>query len=173
MNSEYFIKKLSLSRHPEGGWYAETYRSTLAVAPQAVNDSSSFQYIYNKPHIACTCIYFLLTSGEFSAFHRLRSDEMWHFYAGTELEVFIISPEGVLTRNLLGSNGETFQILIPAGHWFAAKVFAKDSFSLVGCTVAPGFEFEDFELASRQQLIDEFPEHESIISQLTRLPNAT
>ncbi|NQY05631.1 MAG: cupin domain-containing protein, partial [Flavobacteriaceae bacterium] len=119
----------------------------------------------------CTAIYFLLTSENFSAFHRIKQDEIWHFYEGSPLYVHVIDPSGKYTRHEVGldfANGQTPQLVVPASHWFASSVKDMDSYSLVGCTVAPGFDFDDFELADRQELINKFPNHQDIIKKLTR-----
>lgn len=158
-DANYWITQLDLSKHPEGGYFKETYRST-----QKLSISS------DTKRNASTAIYFLLTSDDFSAFHRLSSDEIWHFYEGNSVDIFIISLEGVLQTIRVGKDlekGEVFQALIPANHWFAAQV-VNEGYVLVGCTVAPGFEFEDFELAERADLIQLFPQHEELIKKHTR-----
>ena len=156
-----WIKKLKLEAHPEGGYFSETYRSSETLPKR-----------YNKVRSFSTAIYFLLKSGEVSAFHRLKSDEIWHFYEGSALSLFILNPK---TKKLetfrLGRDpekGETFQVVIPAGRWFGACVEDKKYFSLIGCTVAPGFDFEDFELAHREDLLRDYPSCKSIIQILTR-----
>jgi uncharacterized protein len=163
LNAAYWIEKLNLLPHPEGGYFKETYRS---------NDTSTFQLGgLQKTRAHSTSIYFLMEKGNFSAFHRILSDEVWHFYAGESLEVFYIDHNGLLQRIFLGSNpenGEQLQGVVPANCWFASRPFLKSHYSLVGCTVAPGFDFEDFEMAKRASLIQEFPEHQKIIEELTR-----
>jgi uncharacterized protein len=159
------IKTLSLQPHPEGGYYKETYRS-LEEIPEACLDK---KYIGNRK--CSTCIYFMLTSDTFSAFHRINQDEIWHFYQGSTLNLYMISPTGELTKVLIGSdilNGEIPQFVVPAGFWFAAKVADENSYSLVGCTVSPGFDFKDFELADMDSLSNIFPEHRAIIKEFTR-----
>jgi len=111
-----------------------------------------------------------LDSNGFSAFHKLKSDETWHYYTGTPLTLFIIEKSGLLRKITLGSNpdkGEVFQFVVKKDNWFAATVNKSDSFSLIGCTVSPGFDFEDFEIGKRSQLIILYPEHSSIIHKLT------
>jgi predicted cupin superfamily sugar epimerase len=113
----------------------------------------------------------LLTSNEFSAFHRIKQDEIWHFYDGSPIRLHVISPSGEYSKHRIGRElalGETPQLVVPAGCWFAAEVVNESAFSLVGCTVSPGFDFRDFEMRSRPELISMFPEHEKIISKLTR-----
>ena len=161
----YWIEKYNLLPHPEGGYYAETYRSSESVdkgaLPERFTGNRSFS----------TGIYFLLGKENFSAFHRIKSDEMWHFYAGEGLDIFVIYPEsGQLEIIKLGSNpdnGETFQAVVPAGTWFGSRPAAGSDYCLVGCTVAPGFDFEDFEMADREILTDLFPQHKKMIQELT------
>ena len=159
------IKKLKLIPHPEGGYYRETYRSSGTISennlPPNIKGERNFS----------TAIYFLLTSENFSAFHRIKEDEIWHFYEGSPLEIHIISDNGNYSKAVLGLNlseGETPQIIIPANNWFAANVIEGNSYSLVGCTVSPGFDFNDFELADRKKLISQFPRHEEIINKFTK-----
>ncbi|MHB2153535.1 cupin domain-containing protein [Calditrichota bacterium GD2] len=166
----FWINRLNLIPHPEGGFYSEVYRSDEFIPLAALNKR------YSKAHRMGTSIYFLLPGDSFSAFHRLKSDELWHFYTGQAVVLYLLYPDGQLKQKLLGPDiekGEQFQLLIPHGVWFAAQVLngvASDAFSyaLVGCTVAPGFEFEDFELARRDDLLSQFPEHEDIILRFTR-----
>jgi predicted cupin superfamily sugar epimerase len=116
-----------------------------------------------------TAIYFLLRSQDRSAFHKIKSDELWHFHAGTSLSIYVIQ-DGVLAIHKLGSNpdkGESLQVVIPANCWFGAKVEQPDSYTLSGCTVAPGFDFRDFELAERKMLSKQFPDLAGIIEMLT------
>ena len=120
---------------------------------------------------ASTSIYFLLEYGEFSAFHRIASDELWHFYDGNTLYIYEIKENGELIKHLLGrdlENCEALQILIPAGSWFASRVEVAGGFALCGCTVAPGFDFADFELADRVILQEQFPQHVQLIASLSK-----
>lgn len=163
-DAKYWIEKLRLEPHPEGGYFRQTYKSDLTIAGEALPE-------FNGPRAACTAIYFLLAGEDFSAFHRLRSDEMWHFYAESPLMVHVIAPAGDYSSILLGNNPEAkqvFQALVKAGCWFASEVRDHKSWALVGCTVAPGFEFEDFELAKREELARQFPQHRKLIGKLTR-----
>ena len=166
MSSAQFWKdKLQLIRHIEGGWYRQVYKSEL-VLPRSVLTPA-----HKDMRSAATSIYFLLESGDFSGFHRIASDELWHFYDGNGLVIYEIKPGGSLVKHLLGKDieeGESFQVLVPAGSWFASRVEVADGFALCGCTVAPGFDYEDFEMADRKQLTNEYPEHEALISALTR-----
>lgn len=166
MNAEaqYWIEKLGLQPHPEGGYYRETYRSGQRLLGCCLHQHEGVR-------VAATAIYFLLQGNQFAALHRLRSDEMWHFYAGSTLTLHIIDPQGNLSQVKLGkdvANGETFQVVVPGGCWFGATLDDPHGYTLVGCTVAPGFEFEDFELGSRQQLIEQYPQHRELIERLTR-----
>ncbi len=163
--AESWIERLNLQPHPEGGYYTETYRSSEEIAavhlPPRYAGSRSF----------ATAIYFLIKGCEFSSLHRIQSDEMWHFYTGSRLTVYVIHPEGHLQEIHLGPHpdaSEAFQAVVKGGCWFGAKVHDPDGYALVGCTVAPGFDFADFELANRQELIRQFPQHVSVIEALTR-----
>jgi uncharacterized protein len=156
-NSDYWIETLQLTPHVEGGAFRETYRSALKFSGIDRN--------------ACTHIYFLLKQEHFSAFHRIQSDEIWHFYYGDPLIVYEIGGNGVLKEHKLGndpSRGESFQCVIGAGNWFGSKVAAGGDYSLVGCTVSPGFDFNDFELADRKSLSALYPQHSALIRVLTR-----
>ncbi|MCU0447670.1 MAG: cupin domain-containing protein [Microscillaceae bacterium] len=161
MNAQYWIEKLKLHQHPEGGYFRETYRASEELALDSSKQKRSY----------ATAIYFLLTGENFSAFHRIQSDEMWHFYTGSAVEIYYIDSQKQLQVCRLGQNfaeGECFQALVPAGCWFASRVLDPQAYALVGCTVAPGFDFADFELANRAQLIELYPEHAAIITQFTR-----
>ncbi len=165
MTSKDWVEYLKLTKHPEGGYYKETYRSKDLISKQGLPEK------FPGSRTVSTAIYFLLEQGNFSAFHRIKSDEMWHFYEGDMIEIFAIKSNGVLQKIKLGKNpknGEVFQAVIPADTWFASRVNKNGTFGLVGCTVAPGFDFMDFEMAERKELIEEFPVHEEIINSLTR-----
>ncbi|MBW1297604.1 cupin domain-containing protein [Aquimarina litoralis] len=160
------VTKLDMQPHPEGGFYKETYRSKGEIPKDTLKEKFSGARNY------CTGIYFLLTSDNFSAFHRIKQDEMWHFYGGSSLYVHIIDAEGKYTRNTVGMNldeGEVPQLVVPANCWFASSVKEENAYSFVGCTVAPGFDFEDFELAERSILINEYPDLSNVISKYTRV----
>jgi hypothetical protein len=159
MDTATLIRQLQLLPHPEGGYYRETYRSDVSVD------------VNGKKRNFCTGIYFLLEKNNFSALHRIKSDELWHFYAGDPLEVIEIDTSGNLTITTLGEKDQAnFQYCVKAGNWFGSRVKsgAATVGSLVGCTVSPGFDFEDFEMASAQKLTSEFPQHSQIIKSLTR-----
>ena len=162
--AEYYIKVLELEKHPEGGWFKEVYRSAEEVAKEHLPE----RFSGSRHH--STSIYFLLTSDTFSAFHRIKSDELWHFYEGTKVTIYMIDNAGNFSEISLGKdieNGELLQYAVPHGVWFGAKVNSADSFCLVGCTVAPGFHFDDFELGDRKVLLKMFPEHKEIIKNLS------
>jgi predicted cupin superfamily sugar epimerase len=161
-----WIARLELAPHPEGGWYRQTYRSPLMLPSAALP-------AYGGDRAAATTIYFLLSGDEFSALHRLRSDEGWHFYAGSPLAVHVINPKGAYRQILLGSDpdaGQAFQAVVPGGCWFGSSLLHPGTYALAGCTVAPGFEFADFEMANRRELVSLYPEHRDIITRLTREP---
>jgi uncharacterized protein len=160
-NAQYWIEQLGLSAHPEGGFYRATYKSDLTIAHSALPRS------FHGDRSASTAIYFLLAGNDFSAFHRIASDEVWHFYAGNTLVVYVIDPEG--NRSELQLGDRAFQGVVKAGCWFASRLKDPGGFALVGCTVAPGFEFADFELAARSELIGRYPAHRKLIEELTRL----
>jgi uncharacterized protein len=166
LTAQYWIDHLRLSPHPEGGYYSATYKSDLTIAATALPPS------FHGSRSASTAIYFLLAGKDFSAFHRLASDELWHFYAGNGLVVYVIDPKGKLMELQLGNrpeDGEVFQAVVKAGSWFGSRLKDGDGFALVGCTVAPGFEFADFELGKRSELSAAYPQHAKLIKELTRV----
>jgi len=163
-SADHWIQKLGLKRHPEGGYFKETYRSGEAISKQALPAR------FGGDRVFSTCIYFLLDKTDFSAFHAIRQDEVWHFYEGSSLTIHILDQKGAYSAVKLGrnaENGESFQAVIPAGCWFAAAVDDTEAYALVGCTVAPGFDFADFELADRKRLVALYPEHSDIIEKYT------
>lgn len=165
LSQEDILNNLQLLPHPEGGFYKEVYRSAGTIPQSALPGFGG-----NRNY--CTGIYFMLTGDNFSAFHRIKSDELWHFYHGDACEVVVIHANGELEIIRLGSdisNGEVFQAVVPAGAWFGSRCANKKGYTLVGCTVAPGFDFADFEMAERDALQQHYPQHEEIIKQLTRL----
>ncbi|MCB9799131.1 MAG: cupin domain-containing protein [Candidatus Omnitrophica bacterium] len=163
------IKQLQLAKHPEGGYFREVYRSEEMIGSGTLSER------YRGERSVSTSIYFLLEQGEFSAFHRIQSDEIWHFYRGLPLTLYILTPQGELQKNILGPDlkqGQTFQLVIKRHHWFAAEICGTDdrdntNFTLVGCTVAPGFDFSDFELADRERLTSLYPAYKDLITRLT------
>ncbi|NQX78325.1 cupin domain-containing protein [Gilvibacter sp.] len=162
---EQLITKFDLKPHPEGGYYKETYRSSGTIA------EANLPAAYDGERNYATSIYFLLMADNFSSFHRINQDEIWHFYDGSPLLLHIITPEGVYSEHLIGidlSRGEVPQYVVPGGCWFAAEVIEPSGFSFIGCTVSPGFSFADFQLGKRSELINDFPKHADVIERLTR-----
>ncbi|TAH24729.1 MAG: cupin domain-containing protein [Cytophagales bacterium] len=163
-SAAYWIEALQLQPHPEGGFFKEVYRSEEAIPPVGLPER------YLSPRNMSTSIYFLLRSEDISAFHRIKSDEIWFYHAGSSADIYIIE-DRKLRLEKIGMNrkrGDQLQILLPKNSWFGSKVTDKDSFILVSCTVAPGFDFEDFELATRKELLIEYPEFEAEIIILTK-----
>ncbi len=163
LTAKEIIEQYQLLPHPEGGWFKETYRSSEIIKAEALPAR------FTGDRALSTAIYFLLEQGNFSAFHRIKSDECWHFYGGGRLNVYIIHPDGKLEIVPLGNNiGEYFQWVVPAGCWFASCPAKETSFSFVGCTVSPGFDFADFELAEAEQLSASYPHLADTIHNLCR-----
>ncbi|GAA4311775.1 cupin domain-containing protein [Pontixanthobacter gangjinensis] len=161
---EKIIARLDLQPHPEGGFFRETYRSEGEISQSELGEA------YSGKRNFSTCIYFLLTSEAHSNFHRIKQDEIWHFYDGSPIRLHTISENGEHKEQLIGRevlNGETPQLVVKGGDWFAAEVINENDFSLVGCTVAPGFSFEDFELPPGKELLERFPQHERLITKFT------
>lgn len=161
----YWIEKLRMQQHPEGGWFKEVYRSEGLIPQEAL--PPDFGGVRNFS----TSIYFLLQGDQFSGFHRIKSDELWHFYSGSPLNIFQIDNEGLLHEHHLGLDieaGEGPQLVITKNTWFASRLKEqeKDNYALVGCTVAPGFNFVDFELAEVEILSERYPQHVELIQQL-------
>ncbi|MBO6534628.1 MAG: cupin domain-containing protein [Balneolaceae bacterium] len=162
---EFIVNHLELRPHPEGGFYKESYRSEGSISAEELGKT------FNGARNYATGIYFLLTAGNFSAFHRIKQDEMWHFYEGDPLRVHMIDASGNYSYQDIGldfAQNQRPQIVVPAGVWFASEVVDGGNYSLVGCTVSPGFDFEDFELAKRERLVEDYPMHKQVIEQLTR-----
>jgi uncharacterized protein len=163
--TELLIQYFGLQPHPEGGWYRQTYKADEKIAKTALPERFPGDRFFS------TAIYFLLEKGNFSAFHKIKSDECWHFYDGGALEIYIIRENGSLETILLGKefvHGQLFQYVVPAGCWFASRPAPGSEYCLVGCTVSPGFEFEDFELADADSLSIQFASHQEIIRELCR-----
>ena len=165
-DAAYWIDQLALEKHPEGGYFKEVYRSTeqivQSVLPSRFSGNRSFS----------TSIYFLLQGEQVSAFHRIVQDELWHFYTGSSLLVHCLNEQGEHEILRLGSDvqqGDCFQGVVPAGQWFGAEVEDKNSFALVGCTVAPGFDFADLEMAKCSVLEDKYPQQADLIRRLSHL----
>ncbi|MFM0630537.1 cupin domain-containing protein [Paraburkholderia xenovorans] len=157
------IRRLDLKPHPEGGFFSETYRS----AERVIRDSDDGAA---ETRSASTAIYYLLCDGAHSAWHRIKFDEVWHFYAGEPLNVHVLDETGALVTHKLGNAlahaDAVFQAVVPAGLWFAAECADPATFALVGCTVAPGFEFSEFELADVGALKARHPQHTALIERL-------
>lgn len=156
------IEYFGLQPHPEGGYFAETYRSEKKL--------NNLPQEFTGPRSYLTSIYFLLKDKDKSHFHRLKSDEIWYFHKGTALKFYLISPEGILSETILGPDilaGEVMQVVAPAGYYMAACVVKENSYSFISCAVAPGFDFADFEMGDKKNMIREFPDHVSIIEQFT------
>jgi len=170
MTAKEVIEKFDLKPLPEeGGYYRETYRSAERDTPNPV-----FGFASEKPRHISTAIYFLVTPESFSALHRIKSDEIFHFYGGDAVEMIQIDPEGHVKNIILGSdfrNGEVPQVVVPKGHWQALKVKQGGQWGLMGTTVAPGFEFEDLEVMDRDSALVSFPHHESEVMKYTRIPS--
>jgi uncharacterized protein len=160
-DATYWINKFNLKEHPEGGYFVETYVSDKLVTLPG----------YDGPRYACTAIYYLLLGEQFSSFHTMKSDELWHFCAGSTLTLYIIGDNGELRKIQLGKNidnGEKFQVIVKSGCWFAASVNDSTSYSLVACVVSPGFSYQDWRLADAEALIKLYPQHKSIIEKYTQ-----
>jgi predicted cupin superfamily sugar epimerase len=157
------IAALDLQPHPEGGWYREIYRSPLMLEGLP----------HGASRHAATGIYFLLPAGAFSAWHRVRSDEVWHHYQGDPVRLHLIV-DNLYTQHLLGQDilaGQRPQILVPAHAWQAAEPVG-DTYSLCGCTVSPGFDFADFEMPPAAELATILPDHAAIVGRLGKAPPA-
>lgn len=162
-SADYFIEKLALEAHIEGGYYKEIYRNSTMI--------SDDQYLlkFEGERALSTTIYFLLKSGQVSKFHKLKFDEIWFYHYGCGMNIYIIDENGNLKTEKLGlniENGELPQILVPANHIFGAEPTQNDSFSLVSCLVSPGFDFRDFVLFEEVELISKYPIYEDLIKKL-------
>lgn len=165
IDADEIIELLDMKPLPEEtGYYAETYRAK-GVIPKA-----SLPGIYTGDRSYSTAIYYMLTEGMKSHLHKITSDEAWHFYSGDPLSLVQISPEGNLEEVILGHDlkeGQRPQHVVPAGYWFGAMAKTSDcGFSLIGATVAPGFEFDDFTLGDPAELIGKFPDCKDWIERL-------
>ena len=166
--AKYYIDKIQLVPHPEGGYYKEIYRAGEMILAEDLTGN------FKGNRNISTSIYFLLQRNDFSAFHRLKSDELWHFYDGSTIRISIIDEDEKFSEIFLGKNiaeGEKFQAVIKKNCWFAAELADKSSFALVGCTVSPGFDFQDFEIADCEELIKKYPHYKDKIKRLSKEPN--
>lgn len=164
LKADDLIKKLNLTEHPEGGYYKEVFRSKGVIGPDADNT------VYPAGRNFLTSIYYLLRGDDTSSFHRIKSDETWHFYSGSPATIHIIHPDSLYEALYLGpelDKGQLFQHTVPGGSWFGVSVNSADSYLLAGCTVAPGFDFDDFEMGDAYKLKQAFPEHSEIIGRLS------
>lgn len=162
-SADYFIKTLDMIPHPEGGFYTSPYASSEKIS------DSELKVDFDGERILWTSIYFLLRNGEVSNFHRLKSDEMWYYHGGSPLTIYMVTPTGELITEELGLNiekGEKPQVLVPKNYIFGSAM-NNEGFSLVGCMVSPGFDFKDFELFKRDDLLKAYPKYEDIIVKLT------
>jgi predicted cupin superfamily sugar epimerase len=158
-NAAYWIKRLNLLPHPEGGYYKEIFRSEQNIVRKS---ETSFKQ-------ACTSIYYLLEGTDYSGFHRLASDEIWYFHKGNPLNIHVIDKQGVYSKPELSDTADgSLSVVVPAGLWFAAEIPAKSGFTLVSCVVAPGFDFEEFEMAKRDNLATQYPSYTELINKLCR-----
>ena len=163
MTAEGWIERLGLRGHPEGGYFRETYRSPLTLPSEQLPPR------YGGERPVATSILFLLRHGEPSALHRLTSDELWHFHTGDPIRVHMLDEHGAYESLHLGLSPDAEpQGVVPAGRWFGAEIEEPGGYALVGCMVAPGFDFADFELARRDELAARWPQHADLIARLTR-----
>lgn len=149
MTTQKIIELLDLQPHPEGGYYRETYRTIETVSSSVLEQERNLS----------TSIYYLMVEDDHSNFHRVKSDEMWYYHQGETVEILMIQNK-CLRIEYLGNTIERCeqpQILVPANTWFAAGIRGKEGYALVSCSVSPGFDFRDFEMGNRAQLINEFP----------------
>lgn len=163
MDAADLVRALNLEPHPEGGHYREVYRSSDTIP------SWGLPARYDGPRACCTSIYYLLQSGQRSRLHRIRSDEIWHHYQGSPIALHLLRDDGSHERRIVGPppQGQGWQVIIPHGVWFGAEVLDDAGYALLGCTVAPGFDYADFELADSAALLSRFPQHAALIQRLT------
>lgn len=164
-DAAFWIEHLRLEKHIEGGSFSDVYKSPLQLTKEQLPQN------FSGDRHCTTHIYFLLEENQFSAFHRIKSDELWHFYAGDPLIIYEFDDEGDIIEHRLGDdpeNHESFFCVIRAGHWFASRLAPGGEFALVGCSVSPGFDYVDFELAERDALIQKYPDYAELITELTR-----
>ena len=185
MNSEtkYLIGKLNLTKlYEEGGYYRETYRSEKSILIDSFDNRNNKNKHYCLSEInddvdstnmrsTFTLIYYLLDGDQFSAFHKVRFDEVWHFYKGSTVSLYLLTDSKEILSVQLGDNldnNEHIHYVIKGNTWFAAEINDKSSYSLIGCSVSPGFDFKDFNLGSKSELKKIYPQHEFIIDKLCR-----
>lgn len=178
MNTDvrHIIDKLNLTEHIEGGYFKETYRSNIMVTYESHticdNKIHSNTNVSSQPiRPLYTLIYYLLVNDQFSAFHKVRNDEIWHFYKGSSVTIYILDESNSTLKIKLGNDfdGDNYlHYLIKGNTWFGAELNDKSSYALMGCTVSPGFDFNDFELGRKIELLQKYPQHKEIIQRLTR-----
>ena len=157
------VTRYQLAPHPEGGFYAETYRSTEFIHSENLPG-------FSGSRAYSTAILYLMRAEDKSCLHRIKQDEVWHFYLGGPMRLVMISPAGEFSEVSLGQNiaaGQYVQYCVPRGCWFGACPLPGSPYTFVGCTVAPAFDFEDFELGKREQLLAQYPAFKEIINQFT------
>jgi uncharacterized protein len=162
--ASFWKEHLQLVSHVEGGSFNEVYRSDMKFSKDKLPS------VYNGERHACTHIYFMLEAGQFSAFHRIAGDELWHFYSGDPLTVYEIDQSGKLIEHHLGPDpyaGHTLFCIVKGGNWFGSRLDEGGTYGLVGCTVSPGFDFAEFEMAKRDSLITKFPQYRELIEKLS------
>jgi predicted cupin superfamily sugar epimerase len=158
-NAAHYIHFLNLLPHPEGGYYREVFRSTAGIVRAGSAEVKQ----------ACTSIYYLLESDDFSGFHRIASDEIWYFHEGQPLLIHVIQNDGSLVSHELSEEDTgNFSVFVEAGLWFAAELKTSEGFTLVSCVVAPGFDFGEFEMAKQEKLVRQYPQHEALLVRLCR-----
>jgi predicted cupin superfamily sugar epimerase len=166
LTAEQLIRFFAMKPLPhEGGYYVETYRASEKIGPQALPPR------YAGDRSFGTSILYLLTPATFSALHRLKSDEVFHFYLGDPVTMLRLHPDGTSEIITLGHdilNGQRIQLTVPAGTWQGGFLNEGSRFALMGTTVAPGFESADFELAARAELLEQYPDQRDLILRLTR-----
>lgn len=162
-DANYYMTKLGMEPHPEGGFYKRTFESEEKTSDQELSvEFEGKRKLY-------TSIFFLLGSNDISHLHRLKSDELWYYHAGSPLTIHVIDENGNYKESKLGINldeGEIPQVLVPKNSIFGSSVRDEDTFSLVGCMVSPGFEFQDFELFTQEELLSKYPQHRDVITKL-------
>lgn len=159
--ADYWIETLDMEKHREGGYYVETYESDVRFPAEGLPEG------YSGDRASGSSIYYLLTTDDFSAFHKMRSDELWHFYEGDPITLYLLEDDGVRTVRI---GDEQFQTVVPGDTWFAGEIVsgdAADGYALVGCDVTPAFEYADYELATKE-LAKEFDDQAELIHRLTR-----
>lgn len=164
LSAQFWIDRLKLEPHPEGGYFKEVYRADEQIARGALPER------YAGSRHFSTSIYYLLESHDVSRFHILQTDELWHFYTGQTVTLHLLDEKSGYSRVRLGKGTESdmqFQVAIPRSTYFGASIDGATGFALVGCTMAPAFHFEDFELAQRRVLLEKFPAQHDIIKKLT------